>query len=71
MGDIIQVNDGAQLFRVSVLLRRGGIGRKHDIAGLAAHGLGKHQSVSEEQSQPLPYSLRILITKGLGQAFTA
>ena len=43
MSDVVQVDDGSQLFRIGKFLRRRIVGGKHDVAALEAAGLAHEQ----------------------------
>ena len=43
MGNIVQIDNRAQLARVYIVLGGRHIGREHDVVALEAHGLGQHK----------------------------
>ena len=71
MSDVVQVDDGSQLFRIAKFLRGRIVGGNMMSEPEKPHALDIISSVMEEQSHPQPYSCRILIRNGFGVAFTA
>ena len=72
MRDVIQVDNRAQLRCQGIFLFRRIVGGKHNLLALGADESAQSiSSVSEEQSQPQPYSRKMSTKNGFGVALIA
>ena len=67
MGEVVQVDDGSQLVRQSVLAGGGLVGGEHDVVALEAAFVGEHQLCKGGAVYPAAFLLKDLQNAGGGR----